>query len=139
MVPTTLARGGPSQRFDVWPGGRRQIVNRERKIFWIKFVHSLFFILMTVCLLYLLYSGLFDRVGWLTLIAIVLMFGEGVVLAASRCRCPLTKLAEDLGAEDGSVTGIFLPHWLAKRVFIIWPPLFVGACILVLIRYLHAR
>jgi hypothetical protein len=81
-----------------------------------------------------LYSGLFNRVGWWTLIAIVLVFAEGTALALNRGRCPLTTLAENMGAEDGSVTGIFLPRWLADRVFIIWGSTFLGASALVLIR-----
>jgi len=109
-------------------------MDQEHKIFWVKFVHSFFFILMTVCILFVLYSGLFNRVSVLTWIAIVLVIGEGLALAVSRGRCPLTILAENMGAEDGSVTGIFLPRWLADRVFHIWPPVFLGGCVLVVIR-----
>jgi hypothetical protein len=105
----------------------------------VKFVHSIFFIFFTVCVFYVLYSGVFNRIGWLTLAAIVFVFAEGVVLSYYRWRCPLTKLAEDLGAEDGSVTGIFLPRWLADRVFLIWTPLFVAASVLVLIRRIIGR
>jgi hypothetical protein len=64
----------------------------------------------------------------------VIVIVEGLALGLNGWRCPLTTLAENLGAEDGSVTGIFLPQWLAKRVFLIWTPVFVGACILVVIR-----
>lgn len=109
-------------------------VDRKQIIFWIKFVHSFIFFLMTACILYVLYSGLFNRVGWLTLISIVLVVVEGIALAINRWRCPLTTLAENMGAEDGSVTGIFLPRWLAKRAFIIWTGVFLGACVLVLVR-----
>jgi hypothetical protein len=123
----------------LWQGGvtllgEKDFVDREHKIFWVKFVHSFFFFLMTVCILYVLYSGLFNRVNVLTWIAIVLVIGEGLALAINRGRCPLTTLAENMGAEDGSVTGIFLPRWLAKRVFHIWPVVFLGGCILVVIR-----
>ena len=109
-------------------------MNREQKIFWVKFVHSLIFFMMTACILYVLYSGVFDRVGWLTLFCILLVIGESAAVAINRWRCPLTTMAEDLGAEDGSVTGIFLPRWLADRVFVIWGPAFLGACVLVLVR-----
>ena len=109
-------------------------MHQQRKIFWVKAVHSLIFFVMTACILYVLYSGLFDRVGWWTLIVIVLVVVEGAALALNRGRCPLTTLAEDMGAEDGSITGIFLPRWLADRVFIIWGVTFVAACVLVLLR-----
>jgi len=120
-------------------GNERDFVNRERKIFWVKFVHSLIFFVMTVCILYVLYSGVVNRVGWLTLFCILLVFGEGAAVAINRGRCPLTTMAENMGAEDGSVTGIFLPRWLADRVFVIWGPIFLGACVLVLIRQIVNR
>jgi len=109
-------------------------MNNERKIFWVKFVHSFAFFLFTACILYVLYSGIFNRIGWVTYSSIGLVVVEGLVLGLNRWRCPLTALAENMGAEDGSVTGIFLPRWLAKRVFMVWIPVFVGACILVAVR-----
>ena len=45
----------------------------------------------------------------------------------------MTSLAEDLGAERGSVTDIFLPHWLASNIGNIYGPL------LGLGLYLHVR
>jgi hypothetical protein len=109
-------------------------LSQEHKIFWVKTIHSFLFFLMTACILYVLYAALFDRVGKWAVVAIALVIVEGAALALNRGRCPLTTLAEDLGAEDGSVTGIFLPRWLADRVFVIWGLTFVGACVLVLIR-----
>ena len=40
--------------------------------------------------------------------------------------CPLTPLAEELGAERGSVADIFLPGWLARRI-----PVLGGSALLV--------
>jgi hypothetical protein len=40
-----------------------------------------------------------------------------VILAVSGWTCPLTILAERLGAPRGSVADIFLPSWLADRIF----------------------
>jgi hypothetical protein len=40
--------------------------------------------------------------------------------------CPLTPLVEELGAESGTVTDIFLPDWLSLR----FPPIF-GSLLLV--------
>jgi hypothetical protein len=113
-------------------------VDNERKIFWIKFVHSIAFLMFTACVGFVLYSGLFNRIGRVTWVCIVVVVVEGLALALNRFRCPLTTLAENLGAEDGSVTGIFLPRWLAKRVFLIWGQLFVAGCILVVVRLMTA-
>ena len=38
------------------------------------------------------------------------------VFFANRGRCPLTGVAEDLGAEDGRVSDIFLPEALARTL-----------------------
>lgn len=113
-------------------------MNNERKIFWIKFVHSIAFFLFTACIAYVLYAGIFNHIGWMTFACMVVVVAEGLAIALNRFRCPLTTLAENLGAEDGSVTGIFLPRWLAKRVFLIWGQLFVAGCILVAIRLMTA-
>ena len=72
------------------------------------------------------------------MIAIATVIAEGTALALNRGRCPLTTMAENMGAEDGSVTGIFLPRWLADRAFVIWGLTFIGACILVLIRQIDS-
>ena len=109
-------------------------MNNERKIFWVKFVHSFAFFLFTACVGYVLYSAVFNRIGWVTYSSIVLVIVEGIALGLNRWRCPLTTLAENLGAEDGSVTGIFLPQWLAKRVFVIWGAVFVAACVVIAVR-----
>ena len=110
-------------------------MKQQRKIFWVKAVHSLFFFLVTACILFVLYSGVFDSVGRWTVIAIVVVIAEGAALALNRGRCPLTTMAENMGAEDGSVTGIFLPRWLADRAFVIWGLAFIVACIVALVRY----
>ena len=55
------------------------------------------------------------------------------MFAANGFHCPLTGVAESLGAEDGSVTDIFLPMWFAKRLPAIHLPL------IALAGYLHVR
>lgn len=109
-------------------------MNKKQQIFWVKFIHSFLFFLMTMCICYVLYSGVVNRVTWLTLLSIFLVLGEGIVLAVAGWRCPLTTLAERYGAESGSVTDIFLPGWLARWVFVVWGAVFLGSCVLLLAR-----
>jgi hypothetical protein len=52
------------------------------------------------------------------------------VYAGNGFRCPLTGLAEELGAKRGSVTDIFLPKWLASNIARTYVPIFVAALIL---------
>ena len=40
---------------------------------------------------------------------------ESLVFVANGFRCPLTDVAESLGAEHGSVTDIYLPAWFARN------------------------
>jgi hypothetical protein len=55
------------------------------------------------------------------------------VFAGNGFRCPLTRVAERLGAEHGSVTDIYLPRWFARNLPAIHVPL-IG-----LAGYLHVR
>jgi hypothetical protein len=59
---------------------------------------------------------------------------ESIVLAASGWTCPLTILTERLGAARGSVSDIFLPKWLADRIFPICGTAYAVALVLILIR-----
>lgn len=49
--------------------------------------------------------------------AVTLVAVEGVVLVAAGWTCPLTLLAQHLGAARGPVADSFLPTWLAGRIF----------------------
>ena len=49
---------------------------------------------------------------------------EALVFCGNGRRCPLTDVAESLGAAKGSVTDIFLPSFVASRIFTVMAPLF---------------
>ncbi len=51
---------------------------------------------------------------------------ETIVYASNNQVCPLTPLAEQLGATSGSVTDIYLPAWISKRI-----PVFGGSVLLI--------
>jgi hypothetical protein len=90
---------------------------QSKRIFALKFIHSAVFLLMVVCLFYILYCCIARRYDWSLLAALGFIFLEGLSLAVNRFRCPLTTLAERWGAEHGAVTDIFLPGWLARNTF----------------------
>jgi hypothetical protein len=50
-------------------------------------------------------------------VAVGLLLVESVVLVVFRWTCPLTILVERQGVARGSVADLFLPKWLADRVF----------------------
>ena len=106
---------------------------KQIAIFAIKAVHTLAFAVIQTCIFYLLYKGLRGQSDRKAAVAATVAIGESAIYVGNGFRCPLTKLAEDLGSEHGAVTDIFLPGWLASNVARIYTPL------LVLAIGLHAR
>jgi hypothetical protein len=106
---------------------------RAAVLFAIKAFHSLAFFVIQSAILYLLYAGIRGRSDRRAAQAAGIATAESLIYAANGFRCPLTGLAERLGAERGSVTDIFLPGWLARNVANIYTPLFALGLLL------HAR
>lgn len=105
-------------------------------ILQIKIVHTIILWILSVCVAYVLFCGIADRVTHWTWVAAGLVLAEGIVLMASGWKCPLTLLAESRGADHGSVADLFLPRWLAERLFPICGTVYVIALFLLLWRVL---
>lgn len=108
-------------------------------LFLIKFIHTIIFVVFSWCVLYVLFCSLTNRYSLKTTVALLLILVEGVILLLNNWQCPLTTLAENLGASDGQVADIFLPKWLADRIFPLCTPLFLGSAMLLLTRRLWNR
>jgi hypothetical protein len=106
---------------------------RRSALVAVKAVHSLIYFSIEFCMGYLIYAGLKGREGSRTAIAAGVVAGESLIFVGNRCRCPLTGLAENLGAASGSVTDLYLPSFLASNLVPIHVPL------LALAVGLHAR
>lgn len=118
-----------------WPGdGESPPV--KVAILHVKLVHTLIFWLLSGCVLYVLFSGVEDRITTWTWVAVGLVLLESFVLAAFGWTCPLTILTERLGAARGSVTDIFLPKWFADRIFPICGTTYGVALVIILFRVL---
>jgi len=104
----------------------------------VKVVHTAIFVVLSACVLYVLYSGATARVTTWTWVAVAAIVVEGVALALSGGRCPLTRLAERLGATDGAVADLFLPKWFADRIFPICGSAFLIGCALLAVRLFGA-
>ena len=101
------------------PGRRREIA-----IVAIKAAHSAIFLGLLASLLVFAQRGVAghsDRVAALTGATVAV---EALVFLGNGRRCPLTDAAESLGATKGSVTDIFLPSFIASRIFTVTAPLF---------------
>lgn len=95
--------------------------------------HTLVWFSIESCMVYVLYAGLANRTDRRAAIAAAVIAAESLVFAANGFRCPLTDVAESLGAEHGSVTDIYLPAWFARNLPAIHVPL------LALALFLHGR
>jgi hypothetical protein len=107
-------------------------------ILQIKVAHTIIFWILSCSVLYALYSAVFDRIDAWTGVAVSLVLVESVVLIAAGWKCPLTTLAESLGASDGSVVDIFLPKWFADRIFPVCGTTFLIASVLLVMRLLRS-
>lgn len=99
----------------------------------IRTAHTMIWLSVEIAVAYLLFTGLTGRSGRSVVAAGVVVAGETLIYLANGARCPLTQLAESVGADRGSVTDIYLPSWLARNLPAIHVPL------VVLIAILHGR
>lgn len=106
----------------------------SKNVFYIKLIHILLFILVTVCMIYMLYTAAVDQITGLTWWAFGIVVFELLVLIVNDWKCPLTDLAEKKGAEVGSVADLFLPEQLSKHLFIVFSVSFSVACLLLIWR-----
>lgn len=110
---------------------------RAAAVFAVKLVHSGIFFGVAVSVMHVFYAGVTNRFSRLTRIALAIALGESLVFAANRWNCPLRKVAENLGAESGQVTDIFLPRWFANRIPWIFTPMLVTGIAAMLWRRWH--
>jgi hypothetical protein len=105
----------------------RQAAHHDAAIKVTKAVHTLAWFSIESCVLYLLYTGFAGRSGRRAAIAASVVAGECLVFAANGFRCPLSDVAERLGADHGSVTDIYLPRWFARHLPTLHVPLLLIA------------
>jgi uncharacterized protein YndB with AHSA1/START domain len=115
------------------PGSAPPARGSEAALQAVKTIHTLAWFSIEACMVYVLYAGFARRSDRRAGIAAAVVATESLIFAGNGFRCPLTKVAERLGAERGSVTDIYLPRWFARNLPAIHVPL-IG-----LAGFLHAR
>lgn len=108
----------------------------RNKLFIIKLTHTVIFLFMSACIVYILYAGITRTYDWYLLAAISLVLIEGMVLIINHWQCPLTELARKYGDTRGSVTDMFYPKWFVPHVFRFSTALFVIGLLVLSINYL---
>lgn len=99
--------------------------SRTAALATIKAAHTAIFVSVGGLLLLFVWDGVFQRPRRRTAIALGVILTESAIYASNNQVCPLTPLAEELGAEHGSVADIFLPDWVSRRI-----PLFSGSALM---------
>ena len=113
--------------------------SRRLTLTLVRAIHSAVFLVELGAILWLVISGLIGRHDRTVAVAGVLVAAEAAVFVANSGVCPLTPLAERLGARRGSVSDIFLPDALARTIPI-WSSVLVAIGIaLHLRRYMRER
>ncbi len=100
-------------------------MDNKKKIVYIKLIHSVIFLFMVTCLVYIFYCAVVGRYDWMLLIALAAIFVEGIVLIINRWTCPFTKLAQKYGDENGAVTDLFIPTRYARHTFNVFTVIFI--------------
>jgi hypothetical protein len=106
---------------------------RRPAVVAVKTAHSVIFFTIAGAIGYVVWSGATGRTDRRALTAVGIVAGEVVVFTANGWRCPLTGVAERLGADSGSVSDIYLPRWVADHIPHITTPAFALGLLL------HAR
>ena len=60
----------------------------NRRLFWIKLVHTVIWLFFVSVIAYILYAGIFDKIDLYLFIAVGLVFLEGIILLIFQQRCP---------------------------------------------------
>jgi hypothetical protein len=106
------------------------MTRNEHALTAVRVIHTLIWLSIESCMAYLLYAGFVRRSDRRAAFAGAVVVGECAVFAANGLRCPLTDVAESLGAEHGSVTDSYLPAWFARNLPAIHVPLLILTVIL---------
>ena len=106
------------------------------KLLQIKILHTVVWVFFVLAILYILYSGIADRVNLFTWIAIALVVGEGIILLINRWQCPLTPIAKKYTDQHDVGFDIFLPGWLARHNTAIFTSLYAIGIVIVIYRLL---
>jgi hypothetical protein len=85
----------------------------------IKAVHTFIFATVGGAIALVVWDGLLQSPRRRTAVAAGMVLVESAIYASNNQVCPLTPLAEQLGARRGSVADIYLPDWLSKRIPVI--------------------
>ena len=92
----------------------------------IKVGHTAAFALIGSCILVFTCDAIRGRGGQRTFVTAGIAITETLIYGSNNQVCPLTPLAEELGAESGTVSDLYLPGPVSRRI-----PLIGGSALLI--------
>ena len=104
------------------------------KLALIKIVHTAIWAFFVTVIIYIVYSGISNKINVLTWIAIGLVIAEGLLLVMFKMFCPLTLVARRYSDSNKDNFDIYLPNWLARYNKIIFTTIYLAGVALVLFR-----
>jgi hypothetical protein len=117
----------PVHREPAWSGAltrplaaRIPLAWRPQALHAIKAAHTAAFVSIASIIVLAAADGARGRPRRRTAVALTVALAESAVYASNNQVCPLSPLAEELGAMSGSVTDIFLPDRLSQRIPVIF-------------------
>ncbi len=115
--------GAGAGRPPVWSGSltdrladRIPAPRRHAAAIAIKTFHTAAFLAIGTLVAVVAWDGIRSRPGRRTAFAAAVALGESAVFVSNNRVCPLTPLAEQLGAGSGTVTDIFLPDRVSRSI-----------------------
>ena len=118
-----FTKPGTGPRVPTWSGGLTAPIARRIPGRWrpaaaatIKGIHTAAFLLIASLVAVVAVDGLRQDPRRRTALAAGVGVSEAFVYVSNNQVCPLAPLAEELGAESGTVTDIFLPDLVSRRV-----------------------
>jgi hypothetical protein len=99
---------------------RIPVVIRPAMVRAIKAAHTAIFFSIAAIILLVAADGVRGRPRRRTVVAVAVALAETGIYGTNNQVCPLSPLAEDLGAASGSVTDIYLPDRLSRRIPVIF-------------------
>jgi hypothetical protein len=110
----------------------------ERMLICIKLLHTGVWAIFAGCIAVIPFAALeksFKLGAGLSGIVLI----ECLILAANRCRCPLTDLAAARTEKRAANFDIYLPRWLARWNKIIFGSLFAAGELVLLVKWTLSR
>ena len=106
-------------------------------IYWIKLLHTLIFIFVSFCIMYIVYCGIVGKINNFLWVALGLVFAIGLIYAINGFECPLATLVHRFAGRS-DVADIFFPGWFARRIMPVSTFVYLVGVVLV-VRHLARR